>query len=86
MAECLHADLRTTGVDVQLVNPGFIKTRLTEKNDFKMPFLMEPDDAAQQVWEHMNTDAFRRNFPGPFAAAFRLGNFLPDWLYYRVFG
>lgn len=85
MAECLYADLRQTGIDVQLVNPGFIKTRLTDKNDFRMPFLMAPEDAARQVWEHMNSDGFRRNFPGAFAAAFRLGNLLPDWLYYRIF-
>ena len=63
LAECMYADLRKTGVKVQVINPGFIKTQLTDKNDFKMPFLMEPEDAAREVFEHMNTDKFKRSFP-----------------------
>ncbi len=85
LAESLFADLRKTGVEVQLLNPGFIRTRLTEKNDFKMPFLMEPEDAAQICFEHMSSDRFKRSFPFGFSLVFRLGQFLPDWLYYRLF-
>lgn len=85
LAESMYADLRKTGVDVQLVNPGFIKTRLTEKNDFKMPFIMEPEQAAQIVFEHMNTDVFKRSFPTGFSWVFRLSQLMPDWLYYRLF-
>jgi len=85
LAESMYCDLRTSGVDVQLINPGFIKTRLTEKNDFSMPFIMEPEAAAQEFVEHMQDDAFAKNFPRMFGAMFRAGNFLPDWLYYRLF-
>ncbi len=85
LAESLHADLRRTGVRVQLANPGFIRTRLTDKNDFSMPFLMEPDDAAQQVMALMQSRRFARSFPAPFSWLFRLAPFLPDWLYYRLF-
>ena len=85
LAESMHADLRGSGVCVQLANPGFVRTRLTEKNDFTMPFLMEPEDAARHVFEHMNTDAFKRNFPTIFSWVFRLSQFLPDWAYYRIF-
>jgi hypothetical protein len=70
---------------VQLVNPGFVKTRLTDKNDFNMPFIMEPEDAAREFFEHMNTDAFKRSFPTLFSWVFRGSQFLPDWLYYRLF-
>ena len=63
LAECMHADLRKTGVQVQVINPGFIKTQLTDKNDFKMPFLMAPEDAARRVYEHMNGDSFKLDFP-----------------------
>ncbi|MFC6636454.1 SDR family NAD(P)-dependent oxidoreductase [Sulfitobacter sp. JBTF-M27] len=85
LAECMYADLRKTGVQVQVINPGFIKTQLTDKNDFKMPFLMEPDDAAQAVFEHMSTDKFKKSFPWAFSLVFRLSQFLPDSLYYRIF-
>jgi short-subunit dehydrogenase len=85
LAECMHADLRKTGVDVQVVNPGFIRTQLTDKNDFHMPFLMEPEEAAQQVIDHMRTDIFKKSFPWAFSLVFRLSQFLPDWLYFRIF-
>jgi len=86
LAESLYADLRHTPVQVQLVNPGFIRTRLTDKNDFSMPFIMEPQAAAQEYFEHMNDDAFKKNFPFLFSLVFRVSQFMPDWMYYRVFG
>jgi NADP-dependent 3-hydroxy acid dehydrogenase YdfG len=86
LAEQLYADLRRTPVDVQLINPGFIKTRLTDKNEFSMPFIMEPEAAAREFFEHMNDDAFKKSFPFLFSLMFRLSQFLPDWAYYRLFG
>lgn len=85
LAECMHADLRKTGVQVQVINPGFIKTQLTDKNDFKMPFIMAPEKAAQAVIEHMGTDRFKKSFPWLFSLVFRGSQFLPDWLYFRIF-
>ncbi len=85
LAESMYADLRKTGVQVQLVNPGFIRTRLTDKNDFAMPFIMEPEDAAGIFLDHMQRGGFKRSFPTGFSLVFRLGQFLPDWLYYRIF-
>lgn len=86
LAECMYADLHKTGVKVQVVNPGFIKTQLTDKNDFKMPFLMTPENASQEMFEHMNTDKFKKSFPFTFSLLFRGSQFLPDWLYFRIFG
>ncbi|MFN4171284.1 MAG: SDR family NAD(P)-dependent oxidoreductase [Pseudorhodobacter sp.] len=85
LAESLYADLRGSGVDVQVANPGFIRTRLTEKNDFNMPFIMDPDPAAREMFEHMQTDHFKKSFPMLFSWLFRLSQFLPDWAYYRLF-
>jgi NADP-dependent 3-hydroxy acid dehydrogenase YdfG len=85
LAETLHMDLRGSGVDVQLVNPGFIRTRLTDKNDFSMPQIMEPDDAAARMLAHMRGRGFALSYPSPFAWAFRLAQFLPASLYYRLF-
>lgn len=86
LAESLQADLRTSPIKVQLVNPGFIRTRLTDKNDFSMPFIMEPEAAAREFFDHMNTDGFKKSFPLLFSWLFRVSQFMPDWLYYRLFG
>ncbi|MCW1919641.1 SDR family NAD(P)-dependent oxidoreductase [Rhodobacter sp. KR11] len=85
LAESLHADLRGTGVRVQLASPGFIKTRLTAKNAFKMPFLMDPETAAAEMVTLMEGQSFARHFPRVFSWLFRGSRFLPDWAYYRVF-
>jgi NADP-dependent 3-hydroxy acid dehydrogenase YdfG len=85
MAETLHADLRETGVDIQLANPGFIRTRLTDKNDFDMAMLMEPEEAADQMIALMRSDKFSKSFPRILGWYFRFSQFLPDWLYYRYF-
>jgi short-subunit dehydrogenase len=85
LAESMYADLRKSGIAVQLANPGFIRTRLTAKNDFTMPFIMEPDQAAEIMFRHMQSDRFKISFPTAFSWLFRGGNFLPDWLYYRIF-
>lgn len=86
LAETMRADLRHTDILVQIVNPGFVKTRLTEKNDFHMPMLMEPADAAREIFEHMNSDNFARSFPRAMGFAFRGGRFLPEALHHRLFG
>ena len=86
LAESMYADLRGSGVDVQLANPGFIRTRLTDKNTFAMPFLMEPGQAADEMLTLMRTQRFQRAFPTLFSWLFRGANLLPDWAYYRVFG
>ncbi|MCV6598501.1 MAG: SDR family NAD(P)-dependent oxidoreductase [Mangrovicoccus sp.] len=86
LAESLQADLHRSPIHVQLANPGFIRTRLTDKNAFTMPFLMEPEDAAREMMALMRTRRFQRNFPRLFSWLFRGSQFLPDWAYYRLFG
>ena len=85
LAESMQADLRGSGIVVQVANPGFIRTRLTDKNSFTMPFLMEPAEAADHMFRHMQTDRFKVSFPTVFSWLFRLSQFLPDWAYYRIF-
>jgi short-subunit dehydrogenase len=85
LAESLYADLRGSGIKVQLGNPGFIRTRLTDKNDFKMPFLMEPDQAAAHMMKLMRSTRFKSSFPTLFSWLFRGSQLLSDWAYYRIF-
>jgi len=83
LAETMRFDLAGTGVTARIVNPGFIKTRLTEKNNFKMPMLMSAEDAAERVLKAMSRRRFRTDFPAPFSWVVRLLDYLPDLLIYR---
>ncbi|WP_010137266.1 SDR family NAD(P)-dependent oxidoreductase [Oceanicola sp. S124] len=86
LAEDMYLDLKGTGVDVQVANPGFIRTRLTEKNDFAMPQLMEPKEAARHVMTLIrNPEPRQISFPRPFAWVFTvLGRWLPFRLYAKL--
>lgn len=76
-AENLRIDLSKTDILVQRMNPGFIDTRLTEKNDFKMPQLMTPEEAADHVLRAIDKRRFSYSFPRPFSWMFTGGQHLP---------
>jgi short-subunit dehydrogenase len=84
LAENLQADLRGTGVQVQVINPGFIRTRLTDKNQFKMPQILEPQDAAQRCLSAMRGGRFSTSFPAPFSWVFTIGRLLPRRLFLKL--
>lgn len=85
LAQTCRIDLRDTAIKVQIVNPGFVRTHMTEKYPFRMPGLMEPEAAAQEIWEHMGTDRFSKSFPLGLSLLARLSPVLPEWLYARQF-
>lgn len=85
LAESLQCDLQGTGVQVQLANPGFIRTRLTDLNTFDMPFLMEPEAAAAHMLRILDGRRGTTAFPMLFSWLFRAGRFLPDALWNRIF-
>lgn len=85
LGENIYADLRGSDVKIQVVNPGFIQTRLTAKNDFRMPFLQTPEQAAEHVLAAMQGRRFCTSFPVPFSWLFSVGRFLPRGLFYRIF-
>lgn len=63
--EALRGSLKRTGVQVNVICPGFIKSRMTAANDFPMPFLMEPDRAARLIQRGLERDKGRIAFPLP---------------------
>ena len=77
MAEALQPDLAKHGVKMQIVNPGFVKTPLTDKNEFGMPFLMEVEDAAEAFYRGLHSDRFEITFPRRFSLILRLLQMLP---------
>jgi NADP-dependent 3-hydroxy acid dehydrogenase YdfG len=86
MCEALHFDCQNLGLVIQLVNPGFVETPLTGKNDFPMPFLMKNEDAARRVCDGFATGGFEITFPRRFAYMLKAINLLPYPLYFAVVG
>lgn len=76
LAESLRIELAPR-VDVRLVCPGFVRTRLTDKNSFDMPALMEPDAAAKAVLDGMAGRSFEIHFPKRFTLVMKLIRLLP---------
>jgi short-subunit dehydrogenase len=81
-AECLKPELDRAGVALSVINPGFVETPLTAQNDFKMPFLMQPEAAATRVIDGLLKQKFEIAFPRRFAAILKLGRVLPYGLYF----
>ena len=81
MCEALRMELGDVGITVQLVNPGFIETPLTDKNDFAMPFLMPVDKAVEQFYRGLLTDRFEITFPKRFTWMLKFARLLPYALY-----
>jgi short-subunit dehydrogenase len=84
LVEGLRAEIHASDFDLRIVNPGFIRTRLTDKNEFKMPQLMEADVAAGKMLKGLQSKAFDIQFPYPFIIILRLLRLLPDWLYFKL--
>lgn len=66
MAETLHLDLETQGIGVSVINPGFVETPLTAQNNFRMPALMTPQDAAKAIVQGWEAGLFEIHFPKRF--------------------
>jgi NAD(P)-dependent dehydrogenase (short-subunit alcohol dehydrogenase family) len=86
MCEALKFDCDNLGLTLQLVNPGFVETPLTGKNDFPMPFLMKNEDAARRVCDGFAKGGFEITFPRRFAYLLKAVNLLPYPLYFAVVG
>ncbi len=78
LAEALQPELRALGIKLQLVNPGFVRTPLTDRNPFPMPFLMEVEDAAEAFWRGLNSNRFEIVFPRRLAWMLGLLRRLPN--------
>ncbi|MEM7258506.1 MAG: SDR family NAD(P)-dependent oxidoreductase [Pseudomonadota bacterium] len=83
--ESLRLDLHRFHVDVSVVNPGFVKTPMTDANDFPMPFLMQPDDAADCIINGIAKRKRTINFPRRLTWSLRLASMFPS-LWYGVIG
>jgi|TARA_B100001079_G_scaffold5817_1_gene4920 NAD(P)-dependent dehydrogenase (short-subunit alcohol dehydrogenase family) len=82
LAESLYFDFGRHNVRISLVSPGFIKTPMTDKNEFKMPFLKTPEFAADKIYNGLvNGSNFEIDFPKELTLILKLLKILPNRLY-----
>ena len=87
LAESLYFDFKRSNVRVCLVSPGFIKTPMTDKNDFKMPFLKTTEYAAEKIYDGLvKKNVFEIHFPKSLTLILKILSFLPNKMYFGLIG
>jgi NAD(P)-dependent dehydrogenase (short-subunit alcohol dehydrogenase family) len=84
LAESLKFDLDRHGVQMQLINPGFVETPLTDKNPFPMPFLIGAETAAERIAKGLRGSSFEISFPRRFTWLLKVMRCLPYLLYFPL--
>jgi short-subunit dehydrogenase len=85
LCESIVPELEQKNIKLQVINHGFVKTRLTAKNDFEMPGLLEPEIAAQKIYHGlMQTDDFEIKFPWALTRFIQFLRILPYKLAFKL--
>ena len=83
-AESLHFEMKRKNVRVSLISPGFIKTPMTDQNDFPMPMIRSPEFAADQIYNGLiKKSGFEIHFPKVFTFFMKFLRILPSSIYFR---
>jgi len=82
LAESLYFDFKKHNVKVSLISPGFIKTPMTDKNKFRMPFIKSPEFAADKIYNGLvKSNTFEITFPKQLTIIFKFFRILPNRIY-----
>ncbi len=81
LAEALRPEAARWGIRLRVINPGFVDSRLTSRNDFHMPGLLKPEVAAQRIFDRLDDNGFEISFPRRLIWPLKILRCLP----YRLF-
>ena len=84
LAESMYLELLQTKIKVQVVHPGFIKTPMTDKNAFPMPFLMTSENAARRIYKKLLSSDFEIYFPKRLIIPMKILSILPYKFYFFI--
>lgn len=84
LAQTLYLDLHPLGIGASVINPGFVETPLTSQNEFTMPALITPEQAAQEILKGWEAGAFEIHFPKRFTLWLKALSHVGDWLYFKA--
>ncbi len=82
--EGMKVELEPKGIDIRIVSPGFVATRLTDKNQFLMPLKISPEKAASYIVKGLGTCSFQIDFPKSMSLFLRFLRLLPYPLYFLI--
>jgi len=85
--ESLYFEMKKKNIRVTLINPGFIKTPMTDQNDFPMPMIKSPEFAAEQIYIGLlKKKGFEIHFPKSFTFLMKILKILPNNIYFKLVG
>lgn len=84
LAETARLEEMKNGIDVRVINPGFVRTPMTDKNSFPMPMMISPEKAAIAIADGLLSSSFEIHFPKKFTWLMKFLKILPDALYFRL--
>lgn len=84
LCEGIYPELKRQNIDLSVINPGFVKTRLTQKNLFSMPFIITPEKAADEIFNGIATKKFEIHFPKKFTYLLKFLQILPNFLFLKI--
>jgi len=84
LCEGIYPEMQKQGIAISVINPGFVKTRLTNKNSFKMPFIISPESAADMIVTDLEKKKFEIHFPKRFTFFLKILRFLPYSIFFFV--
>ena len=83
--ESLNFEMKMKNVRVSLISPGFIKTPMTDQNDFPMPMIKSPEFAANEIYKGLTEKkGFEIHFPKAFTFIMKFLQILPNGLYFKL--
>jgi short-subunit dehydrogenase len=84
LAESMKCDFLDSNIDIKVINPGFVKTPLTDKNPFDMPHIITPQEAADYIIDGLAKTGFEIHFPPKFSYKLKFLRLAPHWLYFYL--
>jgi len=84
LAESLHVEYEPKNIDIKVINPGFVQTPMTDRNQFEMPMMITAQEAATAIAKGITSQGFEVHFPKKFTLIMKLLRLLPYWLSFKI--
>lgn len=84
LCEGIYPELKRENINISVINPGFVKTRLTDQNSFSMPFIVTPEKAAEEIFRGLAAKKFEIHFPKKFTYLLKFLRILPNSLFLKI--